>query len=113
MMNLLMLYRNSIGDINAPEYGYWLDVIDNSNESDGHFGASYMIFICWFIWFIHQYLVLIILLNFLIAIISQSYDSVMTTSLITKYNQRCDMNWECTLLNEQFNKFLRKFKYGI
>jgi len=49
----------------------------------------------------NQYLVLIILLNFLIAIISQSYDEVMSNEMKTKYEQRCELTWKCTLLIEQ------------
>jgi hypothetical protein len=106
VMNAIQLYRNSIGDIATPGYDYWsnnIDAIEKAAKTDTPAlygtGRSYiMICIIWSIWFLNQYLVLIILLNFLIAIISQSYDSVMSTSLQTKYTQRCDLNWECTLL---------------
>ena len=37
----------------------------------------------------------------------------MTTAMIVKYNQRCDMNWESTLLREQFKRFITQFKDKI
>lgn len=57
-----------------------------------------MVCFIWILWFANQFLNLIILLNFLIAIISQSYDNVMSKSLEYKYNQRCQMNRECRLI---------------
>ena len=57
-----------------------------------------MVCFIWVLWFANQFLNLIILLNFLIAIISQSYDNVMSKSLEYKYNQRCQMNRECRLI---------------
>ena len=46
----------------------------------------------YFFWFINQFLILIILINFLIAVISQSYENVMDSRLIYKYSQRTDLN---------------------
>ena len=53
-----------------------------------------MIGLIWLNWLFNQILVLIILLNFLIAIISQSYDSVMAKSIISRYVNRCTTNRE-------------------
>ena len=50
-------------------------------------------------------MVLIILLNFLIALISQTYEKVLTDEKKTKYEQRCELTWECTLLREQMPYF--------
>lgn len=71
-----------------------------------------MIGVIWVFWFIHQYLVLIILLNFLIAIISESYENVMSEETQQKYMHRCELNLEClVILNkkrslEHFNKMI-------
>ena len=46
---------------------------------------------------------LIILLSFLIAIIGQSYDSVMSKTIISLYKSKCDFNKECTLLLDKLN----------
>lgn len=60
--------------------------------------------IIWLIWFFNQFIVLIILLNFLIAIISQSYEMVMTKTSESKYKQRSDLNVECYLVLKYYNR---------
>ena len=71
-----------------------------------------MIGVIWMFWFIHQYLILIILLNFLIAIISGSYEDVMSQETQQKYMHRCELNLEClVILNKKvklphFNKMI-------
>ena len=59
-----------------------------------------MITLIWLVWVLHQFLVLVILLNFLIAIISQSYENVMTKLEIFKYKTRVDFNLECLQVQE-------------
>ena len=99
-VNILQTYRNSIGDIAAPTYPLWEEFIAKDNVWQGKF----MIFTIWTFWFIHQYLILIILLNFLIAIISGSYEDVMAQEIQLKYQHRCEMNLEClVILNKKRN----------
>ena len=61
-----------------------------------------MISLIWLMWISHQFLILIVLLNFLIAIISQSYENVMSKQEIYKYQQRVQMNKECLQLLDFF-----------
>ena len=63
-----------------------------------------MISLVWTIWVLHQILVLIILLNFLIAIISQSYENVMSKLEVFKYKTRADFNLECLQVMEFFGR---------
>jgi len=44
-------------------------------------------------------LILIILLNFLIAVVSQSYENVMNSAMRFKYQQRCELNREAAIIN--------------
>jgi len=53
-------------------------------------------------WFINQALILIVLLNFLIAVISQSYENVMNSSVHYKYQQRCELIREAAVFYETF-----------
>ena len=53
-------------------------------------------------WFINQALILIVLLNFLIAVISQSYENVMNSSVPFKYQQRCELIREAAVIYEAF-----------
>jgi hypothetical protein len=45
-----------------------------------------MISLIWFVWVAHQFVILILLLNFLIAIVSQSYENVMQQTDFFIYN---------------------------
>jgi len=60
----LMTYRNAIGDISAPGYSSWTE-----NEVN-KYTSNFAITLIWAIWFSNQFFNLIILLNFLIAVIS-------------------------------------------
>jgi hypothetical protein len=66
MRALIQMYRNSIGDISPPRYDLYLDTHKNITSVENKF----MIGIIWGLWFLNQMFILIILLNFLIAIIS-------------------------------------------
>jgi len=46
------------------------------------------------IWFMNQFIVMVILLNFLIAVISQSYEKVMDAKIIHQYKDKCSLNKE-------------------
>jgi len=70
---LVYTYRNAIGDANPPKTIYWLEQKDKYPIA-----GNLMIILIWVFWLLSQWLVLIILLNFLIAIIGQSYDQIMS-----------------------------------
>ena len=59
--------------------------------------AKTMIYLIYFVWFLNQYFIYILLLNFLIAVISQSYIDVMANANISKYKQRSELNRECLI----------------
>lgn len=64
--------------------------------------SNFMIYAIWIFWFLNQLLVLIILLNFLIAIISQSFEEVMAKKVVHKYQHRSTMNREYRLIAQAF-----------
>lgn len=66
-----------------------------SGEFWDQFEGTVMVTIIWSVWVLHQLIILVVMLNFLIAIISESYESVMSKSEIFKYNQRAQLNVEC------------------
>jgi len=84
----LRIFRNSVGDLDAPSMPYWETHADNEDTITG---SQVMIHYGWFIWLLNVFVMVIVLLNFLIAIIGQSYDTVMGTSVEFKAKQRCDM----------------------
>lgn len=98
---VIVIFRNSIGDEQIPDTNYW------TAQSKTDFPVLYdtVIGYSWALWLLNACFMLIMLLNFLIAIISQSYDQVMTNSQVLLYNMRCDFNMECALLYDFYEEF--------
>ena len=84
---LILVFENSIGNIEDPTY----------NESK-HFVGSSSVYILWGVWWFNQFMVVIILLNFLIAVISQSYENVMNSSTILKFKDIAQLNREAYMI---------------
>ena len=61
------------------------------------------------IWFLNQFFVVIILLNFLIAVISQSYENVMNKQDIKKYEYIADLNEEALMMINSLPRMKRTF----
>lgn len=74
-------------------------------EKSGTWGYSQiMIYIIWLIWMFNQIFNLIILLNFLIAIVSQSYDRVISASIQYQYKHKSELNLETQRFFHMFSK---------
>ena len=66
---LFQVLRTSMGDFQPPSYDYWVARYD-----EGQIGWAYTnIAVIWLLWFGQIMLVVICMLNFLIAIVSDSY----------------------------------------
>lgn len=55
-----------------PHYLYWEDRYNNGEKFIGHF----FIYLIWVIWFVNVALMVIMLVNFLIAIVSQVFERI-------------------------------------
>lgn len=62
----------------------------------------------WVLFLFNEFFIFIVLLNFLIAIISQSYEEVMSEEEINRYRSRCELNVEVSILLDKFYSL----KYG-
>jgi len=82
---LLLVFENSIGNINDPVF------------DDAHI-KGYKMYLVWLIWWFNQFMIVIILLNFLIAVISQSYENVMNSATILKFKDIAQLNREAYLV---------------
>jgi hypothetical protein len=71
---------------------YW----DNTGASD--FEIQLVIVLIWFFWFATIITNLILLLNFLIAVISQEYDFIIAQQLICQYFYKAEFNYEYSLI---------------
>lgn len=52
----------------------------------------------WLLWFVQLFIMQIILLNFLIAVISQTYQRVVSSQTNYTYKDKAEMNEECQLI---------------
>ena len=89
MRSIMMIqtYRNFLGDLAPPDVSQWLDV---ENADDTTTFPRIVVAIVWMCWLLITYIGLIIILNFLIALISQSYEEVMTQQLMYLYKNKSD-----------------------
>ena len=67
---VLQTFRNTIGDVAAPQYGYWLELHKSMDNKSSLNHPMLVIYTIWILWFLNLLFNMIILLNFLIAIIS-------------------------------------------
>ena len=64
----------------------------------------FSIYQIWILWFLNQYFNNIILLSFLIAIIGQSYTSVIQNSQMFEYEHKAQLNEEIMRIRNYFNR---------
>lgn len=97
-------FEYSIGNINPPTYGLWATKM-HANEHDqiNVIVCQISIYLIWLLWFGNQFLILIILLNFLIAVLGKSQSDVMDGALMFKYQQRCELNREYAIFKQSFS----------
>jgi hypothetical protein len=109
MRALIQTYRNSIGDIAPPKYDLYLNKDGNVEGRENRLMVGFI----WITWFMNQLFILIILLNFLIAIISQSYEQVMSQATVNKYIHRSELNRECRILVKNYLLPLELLIYSV
>ena len=92
-MMFISTWRNSIGDLVnfvPPNHSFWL------NEWYSETTQDTMIGMIWLFWFFNHVIILIILLNVLIAILSDSFELAMSQQVVNKYTNRVSINKEVT-----------------
>ena len=88
---VILAWRNSIGDLTTPSYPAWGSIEKLPGRSPA---VNAIIALIWFHWLATQLLVLIILFNFLIAIVALAFDEVIDTEKKLIYEQRARLNLE-------------------
>ena len=102
LVTFLSVFRNSIGDIKAPEYDYWTDPKTvTANHTKNYLLHESMAGYAWMLLALNQIFMMIILLNFLIAIISQSYDMVISQATVSEYQDKLAFNNEIMGVKDQ------------
>ena len=69
VIQALSALRMAVGDLSSPAYSVWSKMLGES-----YYGAKTMIFLAWTNFALNIYLMVVVLLNFLIAVISQVYE---------------------------------------
>lgn len=95
----------------APSYSKWLKYRTFKNDDEGPsvsrlYESNFMIILIWFLWGYNIVTGMIILLNFLIAIVSESYHVVNNRKEFYRYKHRSDINKEMLIYYEFFSRRL-------
>jgi hypothetical protein len=84
------MFRNSIGDIAEINYGVWTRTDDEELPLLSSY--NFAIVSLWTFWFLNMFIMLIVILNFLIAEVSQTYDKVKSSGKTFLYLSKASVN---------------------
>lgn len=82
VMMYITTFRESVGDINAPNYESWLDRMEDNPKT-----STVAIYTIWVVWFLNVFVTLIVMLNFLIAEVGATYARVTSLGIKNHYKQ--------------------------
>lgn len=102
MTNFINVYRNSLGDIAHPVYHYWTEEWYKVNSTH----SAAMIYLIWLLMVVNQLVMQVVLFNFLIAIVSESYYKVQALRHINLFEHKSELNHEFYLTKKYFNKYV-------
>jgi hypothetical protein len=85
---VLQAFRTSIGELGMPRY---TNII---NQPSG-FLRNMNIVLIWMIWYIQTFTMLVVMLNFIIAVINSTYERVSQDAIYINYKYKAELNLEC------------------
>ena len=88
-VSVISAYRNAVGDLQMPTYEYW------TAEGNSGIYPRFMIFLIWLLYTLFIFVLDLMALNFLIAIFSQSYESIMDRQIEAIIESKIELNQEC------------------
>ena len=88
-VSVISAYRNAVGDLQMPTYDYW------TAEGNSGIYPQVMIFLIWALYALFIFVLDLMALNFLIAIFSQSYESIMDRQIEAIIESKIELNQEC------------------
>jgi len=104
---VLATWRNAIGDIYAPDYHKWSENLNAEDavkdEESARTGVTYtyvMITLVWLIWWLNQLFLFLVLTNFLISIIGNSFGDNIAKNMEVAYANKIDLNVETALFKK-------------
>lgn len=93
----LQAFRTSIGELGMPRYRAI------ARDPDA-FYRRLNISLIWGVWYIQTFAMLVIMLNFIIAVINSTYERVKMDQLFIGYRHKADLNLECYELISLFDQ---------
>lgn len=81
----LQAFRTSIGELGLPKYNLIL-------AKPPSWQKDVNIFLIWFLWYFQTFMMLVVMLNFLIAVITQTYKEVQDQAKQIYYAMKADIN---------------------
>ena len=90
----------------TPGYSYWVNQMEKETDS-GYYGFL-MICMIWILWFLVIVFNVVVLLNFLIAYISETYEEVYGRDKIDDFKNMAELNHDCRGLLKAL-LFIRKY----
>ena len=99
IVNNLQTFRNSIGDLAEPDIGKWIkDKTVNYNpvDSEGFLKNNYqyaIMTVVWFFFIANIFIMQIVLLNFLIAEVSMTYENIKGLGPCLLYQKKQELNF--------------------
>jgi len=100
---ILQTYGNSIGNIVPAAYDSVTAVLTkDTSTAMAQVEARILIALIWFVWLMNQYVNLIIMLNFLVAVITEVYQDVAENQESIIYKHKAALNHELFMINKFF-----------
>ena len=101
IINFVNVFRNSLGDIAHPVYQYWAEEYFKKDATHSYV----LITLIWVLMVVNQLVMQVVLFNFLIAIVSESYYKVQALRHINLFDHKSELNHEWFLTYKFFTKF--------
>jgi len=96
---IVQTFENGIGNISAPTINF----LSNGSKPESVLDFS-IVYTIYLFWFTAQIILLVILLNFVIALISQHYENVMNSKVMHEFVMKQELNKEYSLFSHFFVK---------
>jgi hypothetical protein len=87
---ILQTFRTSIGELGIP---FYTGVLASGKSTYFIYANIYMI---WAVWYVQTFTMLVVMLNFIIAVINETYEKNKNDQELIHYQYMATMNVECT-----------------
>lgn len=111
MASFFYVFENAVGNVRPPQLSLWTEYLESRRlPTLDYFGIEVACFFVYFIWFINQYWMYVILLSFVIAVILNEYNDMQFKKVIYTYKQKSELNRQCLIYNEAWGNNLQMWQ---